>query len=471
MKRPALSRVPIRIRLTLPFALAMAVVLAALGAFVYLRVGSTLLHTTDQNLLAQATEATLRLDKGRPPLDRDNASGVSFAQVLSREGTVVTSEPVGLAALIDPARAARVAAGSPMRASVSLADRSGRWRLLAIPIQSGGDRSALVLASSLDARDESLERLRKELLVASPLALLLATLAGYALAGAALRPVEAMRREAAKISAATPGSRLPVPEAKDEVQRLAETLNDMLARLETAFEHERRFVADASHELRTPLALLKTELELALRHPRSRVELEDALRSAAEETERLSALASDLLLIARSDQRGLPIDPAPVSSGELFADVAERFSSRAEELGRSLVVEEGDDFAFEADPKRIEQALGNLVDNALVHGSGAVTLRARRKGESIELHVTDEGAGFPAGFEARAFDRFSRADEARSRSGSGLGLAIVQTIADAHGGTACVSPGEGADIWLSLPIGSPPSRVRPVRGAALRRSG
>src|SRR5262249_42074682 len=209
------------------------------------------------------------------------------------------------------------------------------------------------------------------------------------------------------------------PVARDEVQRLAETLNDMLARLETAFEHERRFVADASHELRTPLALLKTELELALRHPRSRAELEEALRSAAEETDRLSALAADLLLIARSDQGGLPVNPEPLTSGEVLAIVAERFSGRAAELGRRIEVEDGD-LAFVADPKRIEQAVGNLVDNALVHGAGTVTLSAAGVDGQVVLHVADEGPGFPEGFAPRAFDRFSRADEARRRSGSGL---------------------------------------------------
>jgi heavy metal sensor kinase len=467
-----MSRLPIRIRLTLPFALAMAAVLAALGAFLYLRVGSTLLHSTDQNLLAQATEATLRLDKGRPPLDRDSGSGVSFAQVLSARGALVTSEPAGLPPLLAPARAARVAAGTSLRLSSGIEGRSGRWRLLAIPIDTGGAHHTLVLASSLDARSESLEGLRKELLIASPLALLLATLAGYALAGAALRPVEEMRRKAAKISAATPGNRLPVPVAKDEVQRLAATLNDMLERLETAFEHERRFVADASHELRTPLALLKTELELALRHPRSRAELEDALRSAAEETDRLSSLASDLLLIARSDQGGLPINPEPVSSNELITAVAERFGARAAQLGRAIAVESGEDLAFTADPKRVEQAVGNLVENALVHGSGVVTLWALERGDRVELHVADEGAGLPHGFAARAFDRFSRADEARSRSGSGLGLAIVQTIAVAHGGSAGVSPpGDGSDVWISLPLGAPssPARQRSALDAVLRR--
>jgi heavy metal sensor kinase len=467
-----MSRLPIRIRLTLPFALAMALVLASLGGFVYLRVGSTLLHTTDQNLLAQATEATLRLDKGRSPLDRDAASGVSIAQVIGRGGVVESSTPVGEPPLLDAAQARSVAAGGSLRSTVTIADRSGRWRLLAIPRTSGGRLGVLVLASSLGVRDESLERLRKELFVASPLALLLATLAGYLLAGAALRPVEAMRRKASAISAATPGSRLPVPPARDEVSRLAETLNEMLDRLETAFEHERRFVADASHELRTPLALLRTELELALRHPRSRAELEDALRSAAEETDRLTALAADLLLIARADQGGLPVNPETVSARELFTAVSARFSSRAEELGRTVEVELGDDVLLEADPKRVEQAVGNLVDNALVHGAGTVTLYAVERDDRVELHVADEGSGFPDGFAARAFDRFSRADEARPRGGSGLGLAIVRTIAEAHEGWAGVADlPRGADVWVSLPAGrAEASEGRSPLGTALRRA-
>ena len=451
-----MSRLPIRIRLTLPFAVAMAAVLAALGGFVYLRVGSTLLSSTDQTLLAHATEATLRIDRGKTPLDLDSASGVRFAQVLDATGAVVLSQPAGLPALLDVAAARRVASGGSLRLSTAVTGASGRWRLLAIPDTAGGSHRALVLGSSLDARSESLERLRKELFVGSPLALLLAALAGYALAGAALRPVEEMRRKAANISAATPGSRLPVPVAKDEIQRLAATLNDMLARLETAFEHERRFAADASHELRTPLSLLKTELELALRHPRSRAELEDALRSAAEETDRLAALADDLLLIARSDSSGVPVNPEPLDSADVLAAVAERFSARAAELGRRVEVD-GNDVAFEGDPKRVEQALGNLVENGLVHGAGTVTLLALRRDQQVELHVSDDGPGLPEEFAARAFDRFSRADEARRRSGSGLGLAIVEAIARAHGGAAGVS---GADVWISLPAGTESRRAK-----------
>jgi signal transduction histidine kinase len=323
--------------------------------------------------------------------------------------------------------------------------------VLALP--AGGGRS-LVVGRSLASREESLDRLRHEFLIAAPLALVLATLAGYFLAGAALRPVEAMRRRASAITAATPGSRLPVPAAGDEISRLAETINEMLTRLEAAFEHERRFVADASHELRTPLALLRTELELALRRTRSRDELEAAVRSAAEETDRLVGLAEDLLLVARADQGGLPVRPERVRTGELFDHVVARFAGRAGELGRTLSTGAGD-FVVEADRLRVEQALGNLVTNGLVHGAGAVVLSARSVNGHVELHVRDEGAGFPPEFAPRAFDRFSRADESRGRGGSGLGLAIVQAIAEAHGGSAGASNlAGGADVWISLRAGS-----------------
>ena len=447
-----MSRLPIRIRLTLPFALAMAAVLAALGAFVYVRVSATLLHTTDQALYAQATESTLRLDKGRGPLDRDATEGVPIAQVIGLDGRLITSQPAGLAPLLDPQRARLVASGSSLRASVVIPGRNGRWRLLAIPENTGGAHRALVLATSLEARDESLEHLRGERPVGSPLALLLATLAGYLLAGAALHPVEEIAAQGRRdLGDDLPGSRLPVPRARDEVSRLAETLNEMLERLETAFEHERRFVAEASHELRTPLALLRTELELALRHPRTHAELEEALRSAAEETERLTELAADLLLIARSDQGALQVHPERISTRDVLTAVAERFSARAAELGRSVETAGRLDLSFIADPKRLDQALGNLVENALVHGKGTVTLSAVQRGGGIELHVRDEGTGFPPGFAARAFDRFSRADEARPRAAAGSARRSSRR-----------SPRPTA--------GAPPSRRSPVRRTSGSRS-
>jgi signal transduction histidine kinase len=243
-----------------------------------------------------------------------------------------------------------------------------------------------------------------------------------------------------------------VPRADDEISRLALTLNDMLARLRASFEHERRFVAHASHELRTPLALLRTELELALRRPRTPAELEAALRSAAEETIRLSRLADDLLLIARAEQGSLPIRRHELEVDTLLAGVAARFRSRAQQLGRAISTTATGEHV-QADGDRLDQALSNLVENALAHGEGDVRLHAVSRDGVVELHVTDGGSGFPAAFLDRAFDRFSRADNARGRGGAGLGLSIVGLIAEAHGGRAvAANGGDGADVWLELPV-------------------
>jgi signal transduction histidine kinase len=340
------------------------------------------------------------------------------------------------------------------------------WRVLAARNRSG--TAVAVVARSLTPRAESLDHLRHELLIFLPLALLAASLGGYGLAAGALRPVETLRRRAETVTAGEE-SRLPVPPAGDEISRLATTLNDMLARLQKAVEHERRFVADASHELRTPLALLRTELDLALRRPRSRQELEDALRSAAEETLRLSRLADDLLLIARADQGSLPVRREVVPAGDLLTEAAERFANRAQALGRELRVEPSGSHA-DADPVRVGQALVNLLDNALTHGDGTVELAAVERDGFVELHVRDEGEGFPEWFRDRAFDRFSRADEARGRGGAGLGLSIVDLVARAHGGSTGVSnrTGGGADVWLSLPVAEVGSGASdPALGAEL----
>ena len=297
-------------------------------------------------------------------------------------------------------------------------------------------------------RNEVLATLLALLLVLGPVALLLATIAGYRIAGAALRPVDAMRREAAEISSTTPGRRLPLSEASDEIRRLGETLNEMLERLDAGLLRERRFVADASHELRTPLALLKTELELAVRRPRTPEELEHAIRSATEEVDRLIRLAEDMLVLDRQGE--VALRPAELDARELLDTVAHRFATRAAEEGRSIEVHGG--ATVHADRDRLEHALGSLVDNALVHGSGAVRLEAARDGDSVALRVSDEGQGFPPDFLPSVFERFSRADPARTTGGAGLGLAIVDAVARAHGGRASAA---GATVTLVLPAHQP----------------
>ncbi len=308
-------------------------------------------------------------------------------------------------------------------------------RLLATPV----DGQVVVVGESLEDRDEAVESLGSLLLVGGPIALLLAALAGYAATAAALRPVERMRARAAAIEASDPRGRLPVPDTHDEIRRLGDTLNAMLDRIEAAFARERTFVADASHELRTPLSILKAELELALSRGRSNEELTEALRSAAEETDRLVALAEDLLVIARSDQGQLPIRREELRAADLLERVRDRHAPDA-----SIQVADG--LVVNADPLRLEQALGNLLDNARRHGGPNIELAAEARGDRVRLHVRDDGPGFPDGL--AAFERFTRGDAARGRGGAGLGLAIVDAVARAHGGRAGA---DGADVWIEVP--------------------
>jgi signal transduction histidine kinase len=228
----------------------------------------------------------------------------------------------------------------------------------------------------------------------------------------------------------------------------------MLGRLQAALERERSFVADASHELRTPLALLKTEIELSLDEPQSIEALQAALRSAGEETDRLSQLAEDLLLLAQADGKALPIRRAEIVVADMLTAVATRYQRRASDAGRAIDVDAPARLVVLADRLRVEQALANLVDNALRHGAGTIRLTAAEASDRIEVRVRDEGNGFPAEFLDQAFERFSRPDQARSRGGAGLGLAIVTAIMDAHGGsaTAANQAGGGAAVTLTLPL-------------------
>ena len=450
-----LTRLSIRIRLTVVFAGVMAIVLLALGAFVYERVGSSLNSSVNRDLDVRADDVSALTHRAATADGHDFGGAEGVAQLLTPAGKVARTTPdVGSHSLLTPAQLLAARSG-PLRFELAALPGfgEGHWRVLARPVSDVPGAEIAVVAASLEPREEALDHLFVELLVGGAAALLLASVAGYGLAAAALRPVEAMSRKAAAISLRGDDKRLPVPPTGDEIAKLGERLNEMLARIEAAFAHERRFLADASHELQTPLAILRAELELALRRPRSREELEDVVRSAQEETNRLGTLAEDLLVVARSDQGALPVSVATVGADELLRGVAERFARRATEEGRTLSTETPAGLELVCDPVRIGQALANLIDNSLRYGGGSITLAAIPRGDMVELHVRDDGGGFPAAFLPRAFERFSRAGDARSSSGSGLGLAIVQAIAMAHGGSAAAANrgGGGSDVWLALP--------------------
>jgi signal transduction histidine kinase len=399
-----LRRLPIRVRLALVFTGVMAVVLAATGVFLYERLGTELDRSVNQGLQTSADDVVAlvrQADKGLTESGhlRVTRPNEAFAQAIDFRGRVLDSTP-GLSArsLLTAPDLARARRGR-------LTVERGGARLLAAPVQAQDQQIVVVVGASLGPRHEALASLRSLLLLGGPILLALTAVAGYALAARALRPLEAIRAR------------------------------------------ERRFVADASHELLTPVAILHTELELAAGRPDA--EAREALGSATQETARLSHLARDLLLLAQSDEDGLAVRRDRLAARELLGGVAARFARRASEGGREIAVKAPADQALSGDRVRLEQALGSLLDNALRHGGGDVTLSARQRNGVVELHVSDQGPGLPADFAAHAFERFSRATP--GGEGAGLGLAIVAAIAGAHGGSAHADSSGGADIWLELP--------------------
>ena len=455
-----MSRLSIRARLTAAFAAALILVLALAGLFVYSRVAGDLQSTIDDGLRTRTGDlaALVASSDGKPPRSQGGplvTTEEGFSQILTDRGKLVASTLApGVGPVLSPEEVARASRGPMFGDERDVPGVEGEAKIFARPADSAQKRFIVLAGASTDDRSETLAGLRNAFLIGAPLALILASGLGYLLARRSLAPVGAMRNRAQEITLERSGERLPLPQADDEIRQLGETLNTMLDRIEASLERERVFVADASHELRTPLAILRAELELADRPGRSPEELLEALRSARDEVDRLSQLAEDLLVIASSDQGRLRIKRETVELPTLLERVRERFEQRAAEGGREIEVSAPAGSGVELDSLRIEQALSNLLDNALRHGAGEVRLAAMIEDDRVVFEVSDEGSGFPAGFETRAFERFTRADDGRTGGGSGLGLAIAQTIAQAHGGQAEIDgsgrPGATIRITVSL---------------------
>jgi two-component system OmpR family sensor kinase len=433
--RRRLNRLSLRIRLTLAFAGAAALFLAAIGTFIFLRVESGLDDELDHSLRLRAGELAERAgDPRRLRADLDAAG--QPAQLMTMDGRVIASVRVKDAKpLIGPVHLPAARRGEVVFG------REENTRILARP---AGSRTIVAGAASMRQRERTLETLSGVLLVGFPIALLLASAAGYAVAAGALRPVERMRRHASGISQATPGDRLPLPAAEDEIHRLGDTLNDMLARLGAAAQKEREFVSNASHELRTPLAILKAELDVALHPDATPDDWHFALGSASEETDRLARLAEDLLMIARGEEGAPPSDLEVLTLREFAERIAARFDGHLE-----VTIDAG--VRALAQPAALDRALTNLVDNAHRYGAEPIEIATRARGEWIELHVIDQGAGFADDYLPRAFERFSRPAGART-GGAGLGLALVEAVAQTYGGEAGAANAPfGTDVWLTLP--------------------
>ena len=450
-------RIPLRLRLTFVFSIGMGIVLIGLGTYGYLRVSADLLDSVDAGLRPRAQVLANAADSNQGGnavasngklIDPDEA----FAQILDSSGQIVeASSAVEDSPLLSPSEVSSIA--EPAFLTRQLDPNDDPVRLLAVAVD-GSPSRVVVVGATLGDVIEATQRLLLVMGTIGPLALLITSVAAWLLAGAALRPVEQMRREAAAVSASEPNRRLPVPRTGDELARLATTLNSMLDRLQEALERERRFVDDASHELRTPLATLRGEIDLALARRRDAPELEASLRSAQEDVAHLQRLADDLLVMARMRGGRITVHRVGTSLATLTTRSVRAVDSQAAAGGVTIDVDASDE-TVEVDPERIEQALRNLLENAVrqTQPMGVVRVSARRLDGFARFVVEDSGPGFPPDLLARAFEPFTRGDtETAGPTGAGLGLSIVRAVAEAHGGSASAenSP-DGARVTLDVP--------------------
>ena len=452
-----MMRLPLRVRVTLASAASIAVILGALSFFLYARLQAELVRAADTGMRTRADAIASSMGRAEPGgFDTPDVGPSGFAQILTPGGGLEMSR--GFRGPILSATALQ-AIHRPQFANLPAAWGRPALRVFVLP-NAEGYRLYVVVGSSLAEVSQTLDRLQLLLETAGPAALAAACLAAWLLAGAALRPMERMRREAAAISVFEPARRLPVPAGGDEVARLGRTLNSLLDRLQAAREREQRLLDDASHELRTPLSILKAELDLTLSRARAPDELEAALRSASEETDRLARLAEDLLVLSRARAGGFRIHRMSTSLRELLDRACAGHQARADDRG-ARIEWAAPKAEIQADPMRLRQALDNLLDNAIRYGreaDGLIRVEATVSGDVATITMENSGPGFAEDLLATAFEAFVRGGrDAAAHPGAGLGLAIVWAVARAHGGTATAEnvPG-GARLRMTLALAAAP---------------
>jgi heavy metal sensor kinase len=340
------------------------------------------------------------------------------------------------------------------------------YRIAAEPVMIFGTRHLVAAAYPLHHDKETMEAVATAYLIAIPLLLLFAAGGGYFLAARSLSPVAAMSARAAEISSTNLNERLPVGQRRDELSALASVVNGLLERLERAFAQQRRFMADASHELRTPVAVLRTEAEVTLsRATRTEAEYRDSVSVMRDSAQRLGRIVDDLFLLARADAGHLPLRRESLYLEDVVDQAARAVRTLANERDVRIALLPLNDSPFDGDADLLGRVLLNLLDNAIKHSpsGGTVTLALTRAPLEYHITVTDEGPGIPVEAQQHVFDRFFRADKARTRekrdatAGAGLGLAIGRWIAEAHGGRLELvrSDTNGSEFRLALPASGP----------------
>jgi len=445
-------RLGIQARLTVAATTLVAVVLVAGAVLLTLALGRTLVDTLDDSARQRARDVATLVDTGNLPDTLPVAGGTVLVQVVDSRGRVLAATPGGdaLVPLLSGPRRAGVRRGGTEVVSGSRIGISDTLRVVGTTAGPADDPQTVLVAVSSTEADRSLRVVTIVLLIGVPLLVAAFAVVCWFLVGAALRPVELLRRGAGAITVAGAGSRLPVPPTRDEVARLAETLNDMLDRLAAGGARQRAFVADAAHELRSPLTSIRTQLEVSRTHPDS-ADWDDTADGVLAEVARLSRLVDDLLLLARLDDDRRPARRADeVDLRSLVASAADRPGARVD----VRVDRAGDPVTVRADEDAIVRILDNLISNADRYAASAVRVEVSESDGTALLTVTDDGPGIPADQHAQVFERFARLDASRSQQsgGSGLGLAIVRQLVQSLGGTVRLEDAEpGLRAVVSLP--------------------
>jgi signal transduction histidine kinase len=467
----------LRARVTLTAALGLIVAFAVADLLLFNALRVSLTRSVDDSARSGAAEVQALINANRLPNPVPVPAGITI-QVLDSAGHITDVSPDAdrLVPIVSAAQARALAdGGGAVLVRGAPFDMPSLLRVVAARADGG---HLVISAVPFSEASGSLNVVARALVIFTPLLFLAFTGSIWLVTGSTLRPIGALRRGAARITATGVPSDLPVPEARDEVRLLALTLNDMLSRLAEAQQRQRALVSDTAHELRSPIASIRTQLEVALDFPATQ-DWETTARDVHADVLRLARLAEDLLLLARLDeqagqvaagggktgdgavvngaagdsaagdsaagdgaQRGLPVDLAELGRSVVcrYADARVPVTVVAAEASAA-----GGSVLVAGDWARLDRLLVNLVDNAVRYAKSAVLVSVGRAGAWAELTVTDDGPGIPAADRERAFGRFARLDDARSRDGdeaggAGLGLAIVRATAQAYGGTAALGP-------------------------------
>ena len=458
-------------------ALGLAVAFAAVDLLLFNVLRVSLTRSVDDTARQGAAGVVALIDANRLPTPVPVAPDVTI-QVLDSAGQITDVSPDSdrLVPLLSPAHAAAIARNG--EATLLNGPAYGMPSLIRVTAVRATDGSLVIAAVPYSSVSSSLSVVAKALVFGTPVVFVLFTGAIWLAVGSTLRPIDLLRRGAARVTGTAVPSDLPVPEARDEVRSLALTLNDMLDRLAAAQQRQRALVSDTAHELRSPIASIRAQLEVALDHPEGQ-DWESTARDVHADVLRLARLAEDLLLLARLDERAGAAGQGEAAEGgagaggagaraawggatvdlaELSESVAARYAAARVPIVVTGAVEPGSGpvagtgaapFSVAGDRDAIDRLLVNLIDNAVRYAKSQVTVAVRREDAEVTLTVTDDGPGIPDADLERAFDRFARLDDARSRdgdegAGAGLGLAIVRATAQAYGGTAYLEPGAPA---------------------------